>query len=133
MRLPQILSLAKHRRVDACGTCLEPIFRHKLSTATTRMLSNKQCKVLNFDAVQVDVKNVLSTNLYASRDAEAQAQPYTPPPDNKDDSDSDDGTLEHAVTSFVYESRMPFHPGRLHMFISRYSAPTEPYATVLHM
>jgi hypothetical protein len=60
---------------------------------------------------QIDVKEILSTNLFSLDDTPAYSlQPGAPPRDTE---------FEDAVTSFVYTARMPFHPARLHALLSR--------------
>lgn len=82
-------------------------------------LSLTRAQKFHVATAQVDVSDVLSTNRFSIRDTPTQVHAHTGarPAHHSDD---DEGKLEHAVKSFVYRARMPFHPARLHAFATRY-------------
>lgn len=62
--------------------------------------------------VQIDLKQLLGTGRF-SRSTTA-AKPLAPGQAIRD------SNFEDAVTSFVYTARTPFHPGRLHAFVTKH-------------
>ena len=105
----------------------------KLNIAKTLIKSlNPKARIVTGSFGKVDLALMLNTGLFNMKDAEEFPGWLVSLKDGADASAGNGEADEYGVSSFVYRSRKPFHPHRLHAFLRQFFCFAEDWNSSFH-